>query len=295
MFLTFIFVCLHCWLLCTGHVLCDLNANLDIASHYSDWQCYGNVYDEDICEQEWEGIDCSVDNVVTGIHLPGLSLRGTLPSTLGGLDSLSEMSLRNNSLYSSVPSALGLLQDILCLDLGDNQLSGSIPLSLQYLQNLKYLDLSQNKLSGSISSFIYGLSHLQYLDLSHNKLGGSIPTDVTLFASYLSHLDLSSNSLTSSIPRFIFGLSYFAVSYNNITGTIPQSLYPASSMNLITLLLNNNQISGSVPISLCLGNLTQLSVDNNELLVCYSNCLTTLLVLTRGTLGICEKGINYRF
>jgi Leucine-rich repeat (LRR) protein len=56
--------------------------------------------------------------------------------------------LESNQLSGPIPSSLGRLTDLFELSLGDNQLTGPIPSSLSNLTNLMVLGLENNQLEG---------------------------------------------------------------------------------------------------------------------------------------------------
>ena len=245
--------------------------------------------------EQWRGVGCNARYEVTSIHLPRLALQGSLPSSLGGLGALSSADLHANSLYSSLPSTLGLLRGLLYIDVSGNKLDGKIPASINLLSNAKYLNLSYNQFSGSfpaatrIGIQTYSMIGLEYFDVSHNRLSGSLPTDFMQTHPKLLHLSVSSNGLSGEIPAFVYELSYFAIDNNNITGTVPPYSGIELPINLTTFYMHHNSISGSVPPSLCQGNLSRLSISDNDL-VCYSNCLTTVAFFDKGKFDVCNTG-----
>jgi Leucine-rich repeat (LRR) protein len=122
-------------------------------------------------ECEWFGVRCNSENQVSALHLSDNQLKGTIPSSLGQLNSLN-IFLALNQLKGTIPSSLGQLYNLEWLDLSDNQLSGTIPSSLGQLNNIRYLYLSDNQLSGIIPSSLGQLNNLQWLFLFHNQLSG---------------------------------------------------------------------------------------------------------------------------
>jgi len=137
------------------------------------------------------------------LYLDYNELSGNIISELGNLSSLQSISLRNNQLSGSIPPELGNLNKLQHLYLYNNQLEGSIPPELGNLDKLFYMYLYDNKLTGSIPSELGNLTNLVGLYLDNNQLTGSIPTE-------FSNLNLS----------------YFNVSYNQLSGLIP-------NMNLV--------------------------------------------------------------
>jgi len=98
---------------------------------------------------------------------------------------------------------------------------------------IEIVSLNGNYLTGSIDSSFSNLDYLNTLILSNNRLTGE------LVPVHASNVDLSSNFISGSIPSAFF------------------------TANLVSLILINNCITGTLPTSICTssGNLTVLSLD----------------------------------
>ncbi|KAF8400352.1 hypothetical protein HHK36_013649 [Tetracentron sinense] len=77
-------------------------------------------------------------------------LSGNIPSMIGDLQRLRDLSLSRNSLQGPLPQSFGSLIGMELLDLAFNNLSGEIPKSMEKLLLLNYLNLSFNRLQGEI-------------------------------------------------------------------------------------------------------------------------------------------------
>ncbi|KAG6779075.1 hypothetical protein NC652_010933 [Populus alba x Populus x berolinensis] len=156
---------------------------------------------------QWVGVFCDQKNsTVVELRLPAMGFSGKLPVALGNLTSLQTLSLRFNALSGQIPADIGDIISLRNLYLQGNFFSGEIPEFLFKLQNLVRLNLANNNFSGVISPSFNNLTRLDTLYLERNQLTGSIP-------------DLN-------LP-----LDQFNVSFNNLTGPIPQKLSskPASA------------------------------------------------------------------
>uniref|UniRef100_A0A1D1ZM56 non-specific serine/threonine protein kinase n=1 Tax=Anthurium amnicola TaxID=1678845 RepID=A0A1D1ZM56_9ARAE len=125
-------------------------------------------------------------------------LSGPIPSVLGDFVVLSHLDLRGNHLNGLVPQQLGKLILVEQLLLSENGFTGEIPWQLGQMNSLTVLDLSKNALNGSIPPDLASAPNLQILLLDHNHLSGSIPTS---FSSRLTTLDVSFNNLSGHIPQ----------------------------------------------------------------------------------------------
>ncbi|XP_023745093.1 receptor-like protein EIX2 [Lactuca sativa] len=238
-------------------------------------------------------------------------LEGMVPPVLTNMSSLSVLDLSGNILNSSVP----LMPNLLELDVSSNEfkqieqigiwrlcrlkklsasfnnfdkemshapknsseccqyalegldlsssLNGTIPDAFGRLVNLREIDLSSNGLIGPIPESLRRLWFLEVLDLSNNELTGPIPT----FQGKLCKLDLSYNQLNGSISESLGKfetLTKLYLGYNRLTGPIPTSLGRLVSLQSVSLTWNF--LNGTIPISLGkLAKLHSLDVSNNSL------------------------------
>ncbi|XP_057797863.1 receptor-like protein 20 [Salvia miltiorrhiza] len=128
--------------------------------------------------------------------------------TLKGLDQLlkrlledfTTIDLSSNNFSGSIPDSIGNLNSLRYLNLSHNNLMGHIPASLGNISVLESLDLSSNKLDGGIPSELTRLTFLAKLNLSMNDLVGQIPqsTQFSTFEndSYVGNLRLCGFPLT---------------------------------------------------------------------------------------------------
>ncbi|KAI3818440.1 hypothetical protein L1987_12247 [Smallanthus sonchifolius] len=207
------------------------------------------------------------------------------------LSSLEHLALVSNpSLHGSIPSSLGYLQSLRVLSLSQNKLTGDIPQEICGLVNLQQLDLSYNHLTGTVPQEIGKLKSLTIFDLSYNMLGGQLPSSFGQLQS-LQKIDLGFNNITGRVPQELGNLSMlvlFDLSQNFLTGPLPESL--SGLKELEYLVMQDNPINTGMPMfigslgrlkvlsfSRCglmgpivtslsiLKNLTALSLDNNSL------------------------------
>ena len=84
---------------------------------------------------------------VIQISLNGLSLTGTIPSSIGSMTSLTSIDLSYNSLSGTIPSSIGLLTLLTSLNVMSNRLAGHIPSTFSKLVSLTRLYLNTNYLT----------------------------------------------------------------------------------------------------------------------------------------------------
>ncbi|PIN16588.1 Leucine-rich repeat protein [Handroanthus impetiginosus] len=81
----------------------------------------------------------------------------------------------DNKFNGSIPNSIGKLNSLIFLNFSHNMLEGKIPASFGNLSELEQLDLSSNQLQGEIPWELTRLSFLESLNLSNNLLYGPIP------------------------------------------------------------------------------------------------------------------------
>ncbi|XP_057803776.1 receptor-like protein 43 [Salvia miltiorrhiza] len=91
------------------------------------------------------------------------------------LKTFTTIDFSSNKFSGSIPNSMGNLNSLRYLNLSHNNLMGHIPASLGNISVLESLDLSSNKLDGGIPSDLTRLTFLEKLNLSMNDLVGQIP------------------------------------------------------------------------------------------------------------------------
>ncbi|KAL0287285.1 UNVERIFIED_CONTAM: hypothetical protein Sradi_7127600, partial [Sesamum radiatum] len=230
------------------YFICD--AVVALKSLKDEWENVPPNWDgDDPCGNNWDGISCSNDRVVS-ITLASINISGHLSSDIEGLSALQTLDLSyNKGMIGPLPSSIGNLQNLSSLILVGCGFSGPIPPSIGSLQQLVYLSLNLNKFVGEIPPSIGNLSNLFWLDLADNKLSGTIPV---------------SKGSTPGLDMLVHA-KHFHLGKNQLSGEIPSQLF-SSKLNLIHLLLESNQLSGSIPSSLGLvQTLEVVRLDRNSL------------------------------
>ena len=202
-------------------------------------------------EGSWKGVTVTGDHVLK-IRMVSNKLTGHIPSELGNLGHLEEISLSNSIDY---------------IETIWNHLAGSIPAELSYLYNLKTLDLEYNHLEGNIPPQLGSLGNMTNLNLSWNQLSGNIPPQLGNLVK-LECLALHENQLSGSIPPELGNLGnlkYLTLDRNFLSGSIPSQLGNLSK--LVSCGLSSNWLSGIIPSSFL--NLTHITA-----LLLYHNCLS---------------------
>lgn len=126
------------------------------------------------------------------------------------------MPLQSRNLTGTIPSSLGSLVDLRNLSLANNSLSGPVPRSFKALADLEILDLEGNTLSGTVPSFFGSLANIVYLNLLGNYFSGTVPAALGSLHDTLEVLDMSQNRLTGALPSSICFLQGADVAFNNI-------------------------------------------------------------------------------
>jgi len=231
--------------------------------------------------------------LLPNLSLLGLStnqLTGSIPPSLGNLTFLNYLSLQNNQLVGSIPAEVGALVNLQTMSLASNKISGSIPVTFKNLTSIRVLFLFQNKLSGPLPpEFANNFSHLIHLNLGNNSLSGELPSDVCK-GGKLEKFVVAINMFTGPIPTSLKtcrSLELLSLTDNQITGDVSSlGPYPrlvkaelggnnfsgglskiwVSSINLTGFYMQNNMITGSLPLEFSnLEKLEELLINGNNL------------------------------
>ncbi|RQO91152.1 hypothetical protein POPTR_006G014066v4 [Populus trichocarpa] len=193
------------------------------------------------------------------------SLSGHIPVELGELTVLQFLNLDDNNLDGELPEELGNLVDLQHLYLTANKFTGRIPETFDKLIHLETFAVGGNYLSGQMPSYIGNWVNLTKLILIGNNFEGNLPaetfslpklqrllvSDVSnpgisfpkreVIPESLIYLVLRNCKINGSIPEYIGKwpeLSYLDLSFNNLSGGVPESF-----QKLNKLFLTSNELT----------------------------------------------------
>ncbi|KAG6652347.1 hypothetical protein I3843_05G000300 [Carya illinoinensis] len=227
----------------------------------------------DPCGGNWDGIVCT-NSRVTSIVLTSMNLTGELSGEIQLLSELQTLDLSyNKNITGQLPSSIGNLQKLVNLNLIGCSFFGTIPDAIGNLPQLTTLSLNNNRFNGPIPASIGNLSNLYWLDLAENQLSGPIPVsngskpglDMLVHAK---HFHLEKNKLSGEIQPQLFNSSmvliHLLLNGNNLTGSIPDTIGLVQTLQVIRF--DGNSLSGPVPLNLSsLVNVGELYLSNNKL------------------------------
>ncbi|XP_072961939.1 probable LRR receptor-like serine/threonine-protein kinase At1g56140 isoform X2 [Typha angustifolia] len=200
-------------------------------------------------------------------YLDSSGLSGDLPSTLSNLKSMEIMWASDNDFTGKIPDFIGSWINMTVLRFQGNSFQGPIPSSLSNLVQLTDLRIGDIINGSSSLAFISNMTSLSTLILRNSKISDTIPN----FASFtrLLKLDLSFNNITGQLPQPLFSLSslvYLFLGNNSLSGSLPVR----KSTSLVNVDLSYNQLSGSFPSWVSENNL-QLNLVANNFVIDDSN------------------------
>ncbi|XP_006659921.1 probable LRR receptor-like serine/threonine-protein kinase At1g56130 isoform X2 [Oryza brachyantha] len=257
---------------------------------------------------------------LTELHVGFNPLSGPLPKELGNLKNLKLLGISLTNFTGELPEELGNLTNLEHLYTDSAGFSGPFPSTFSKLKNLKLLRASDNDFTGKIPDFIGTLSNLEDLAFQGNSFEGPIPAslsnltklttlkigDIVNGSSSLAFIsDLTSLStlvlrncrISDNLGAVDFtkltGLNFLDLSFNNISGHVPQSVL--NLQNLQYLFLGNNSLTGRLPDGIS-PSLTNLDFSYNQLTGSFpswatQNNLQLNLVANNFVLGSTNNGI----
>ncbi|KAK1353942.1 putative LRR receptor-like serine/threonine-protein kinase [Heracleum sosnowskyi] len=210
---------------------------------------------------------------VVFLSLLGNRVHGLIPPELANVTTLVELFLEDNLLEGPIPQNFGSLIGLRRFVVSANKLNGTIPESFGNLRNLTDFRIDGNELSGKIPDFIGNWTNITRLDLQGTGLEGPIPLSIShlknLIELRISDLSgrkstipnlkdmqslhiliLKSCLINGPIPEHIAALSQLKtldLSFNRLTGEIPDSLALLNDLHLQYLYLNHNSLTGEIP------------------------------------------------
>jgi Leucine-rich repeat (LRR) protein len=223
---------------------------------------------------------------MTFIVLAVNDLTGAIPPQLfDQMDILYSVDFSHNMLSGSIPPGLGNAPKLQYCNLYGNSFTGTLPAALGNAKDLQFLFLYDNSITGSIPDSFGGMAFLEQLYIDYNYLTGSIPASLAA-VEFLQFLILDLNMLTGRIPPDFSQAAYLIgllMHNNHLTGTLDGVFNATMQTELLTLGLNDNQLSGTLPAELFrLPKLNSLSAVSNcfhgqvPLETCNSSLLVTL-------------------
>jgi hypothetical protein len=162
----------------------------------------------------------AIANALQVVDLGDNLIEGTISSKIGignsnsnsnsngnSWSQLKSLSLYQNDISGTIPSELGRLSLLEELSLaGNTDIVGSLPLELYNLRNLQWLVASHTSLGGTLATNIGNLQELQVLNLVHCPIAGTIPTEIGLLTR-LQWLQLANTNVEGTIPNELSELS----------------------------------------------------------------------------------------
>ncbi|KAL5577912.1 hypothetical protein UlMin_019611 [Ulmus minor] len=190
---------------------------------------------------------------------------GSLPKELGNLKGLYMLSIGSNNFSGTLPPELGNLVLVEQIYLDSSGVGGEIPSTFANLRNMVVMWAYDTPLSGKIPDFIGNWSRLASLRFQGNSLEGPIPSSFSRLTTLqtLRISDIYQGSSSLDFVKKLKNLTELVLRNALINGTIPPEIVELQLLKTLDLSFNN--LTGKIPSSLFRNNLTYLFLGNNSL------------------------------
>uniref|UniRef100_K3Z0H8 Leucine-rich repeat-containing N-terminal plant-type domain-containing protein n=1 Tax=Setaria italica TaxID=4555 RepID=K3Z0H8_SETIT len=207
----------------------------------------------------WKGIICDADDAVKEISLASMSLEGRISSaSLGNLTSMLSLNLSCNSLSGDLPEELLLSRSMVVFDVSFNNLNGDLhKLPSTTGRPMQVINISSNRFAGQIpSTTLESMENLVAINMSNNSFTGKIPSTICA-KNHSFHIPVGLGSCSA--------LRVLKAGHNKLTGTLPDELYNATSLEHLSF--PNNRLQGALSPEYIVksNNLVILDLAENEL------------------------------
>lgn len=224
----------------------------------------------------WEGVRCAYNYTsemihVTEIRLSNKNLTGKIANEIEFLPYLNRLDLSDNEVSGTVPTGVYELKRLRHLFLNNNRLTGTIPPAIDNLHLAEQIYLGQNKFNGTLPINIGDNrpNNWRFFSVYDNQLTGILHEGMKLANAFM--LDFSRNGFYGTIPNDIDSQNYTTLrllylDHNSLTGTIPPNLMHIKRMT--GLFLNDNRLEGMIPYNIDTDekiSLLTIRVQNNQL------------------------------
>nr|XP_048330579.1 probable LRR receptor-like serine/threonine-protein kinase At1g56140 [Ziziphus jujuba var. spinosa] len=237
------------------------------------------------------------------LYIDSSGISGEIPSTFANLQNLVTVWASDNAFTGQIPEFIGNWTKLQTLRLQGNSFEGPIPASFSNLNSMLELRISELANGSSSLEFINDMKNLSVLVLRNNNISDTFPSNIAEYKQ-LTQLDLSFNNIRGQIPDSLFNnltlLSYLFLGNNQLNGTIPGQ---KRSSSLVNIDLSYNNLVGTIPswannqtnlqLNLVGNNLTiDQTSNNNSSLPSGLNCLQKDFPCNRGRGTYSQFGIK---
>ncbi|GFP85150.1 probable LRR receptor-like serine/threonine-protein kinase at1g56140 [Phtheirospermum japonicum] len=225
-------------------IKCDCNYNNGSTCHITALRVYALDVSGPLPNELWNL------TFFTDVNLAQNYLTGPIPASIGNLVRMQYLSFDINALSGELPRELGLLTDLRSLSFSTNNFSGPLPPELGNLSRLAQIYFNSAVVSGPIPETFANLRSLERVWGFDNELTGRIPNFIGSWSNLiqLRISELYNGSFSLDFLRGLTSLSTLVLRNNNVSGSIPSYLGAFQSLTLVDLSFNN--LTGTIPDSL---------------------------------------------
>jgi hypothetical protein len=202
---------------------------------------------------------------------------GSLPSGLAKITSLKALLVQQNSFTGNPASSFNVSAQRLltAVDLSNNDFSGPIPAIIFQLPLIESVGMTKTCFSGSLPSVLCECTTLKVLLMDGVTSGEACQRRFDFTATSDAYVSRK-GPLQGGIPACLWSLPLLTsvhLSSNGLTGSLAGLDDMTLSANLSSLVLSYNQLSGTIPQALQNANFTTLQLSNNRFKGTYTGQL----------------------
>jgi hypothetical protein len=190
------------------------------------------------------------------LNIGGSAINGSLPACIGDLSDVDTFSIVSTAMTGPIPREMCTWDSIKSFSIAHNLLT-SLPSCLGQGGTLEHVNIASNDgFDGPLSEIWCRNTGLVTFQAMDNLFTGSIPSCFGRRSMpNLQRLDVTDNILSGTLPADLWNVTAVKIINNRIHGSLPSE----SNLLIDSMDLRNNYFAGTIPLSFCHWNMSQMA------------------------------------